>query len=281
MNRKSASQPRRKRRWIAVISILAGVLIAVPGVIIGQFMIGQSAGRVTVVEDAGGRERTVYWRDYPGIAGLDPEEVMQGPTPEAGYEKGQAMVAEIRTALTRKLKLEWAPSPDAHDDAEPFVDRVQNYFGGESLLTVVNAPTAQSTSVPRSWANKERAIRIIGEVAGRYGYSAPELERLDEWTEEDRIRDLGGTVPETQVIVSGSVHGPAGQWLMFTFQDLSKDTNGRFRERFEPLGESGWQVDTLSLSYGANGLLREKNREEFKKRLAPFAGLTPPAPLET
>ncbi|WP_354191639.1 hypothetical protein [Arthrobacter sp. UYCu712] len=261
--------------------ILVGAVIAVPAISIAQFMIGQAVGRVTVVEDAGGKERTVYWRDYPGIAGLDSEEVLQGPTPEEGYETGQEMVGEIRAALTRELKLEWAPTPDGQNGIEPFVDRVQNYFGGESLLTVVNAPPAQSTSVPRAWADKERTIRIFGEITGRYGYGAPALDRFDEWTEEDRIRDLGGATPETQVIVSGSVHGPAGQWLMFTFQDLSKDTDGSFRERLEAPDGSDWQLDTISLSYGANGLLREANREEFEKRLVLFTGLTPPLPLET
>jgi hypothetical protein len=281
MDRQRTSQPRRGRWRIVVIAILVGALVAVPAVFIGQFMIGQAVGRVTVVEVAGGKERTVYWRDYPGIAGLNPDEVLQGPTPEEGYATGQKMVAEVRAALTEELKLEWAPPPDERNGFEPFVDQVQNYFGGESLLTVVNAPTSQSTSVPRPWADKQRAIRIIGEVTGRYGYSAPELESLDEWTEEDRIRDLGGTTPATQVIVSGSVNGPAGQWLMFTFQDFSKDTDGSFRQRLEPPEGSDWQLDTISLSYGANGLLRKANREEFKKRLAPFAGLTPPAPLET
>jgi hypothetical protein len=277
MHRKSTGQPRRGRWWIAAI-LLAGALIAVPAVAIGQFMIGQAVGRVTVAKDADGKERTVYWRDYPGIAGLDPEDVLQGPTPEEGYETGQEMLAEIRAALSRELKLGWAPMPDGVD---PFVDQVPNYFGGESLLTVVNAPTTQSTSVPRAWEDKERAIRIIGEVTGRYGYNAPALDRLDEWTEEDRIRDLGGTTPETQVIVSGAVHGPSGQWLMFTFQDLSKDTDGSFRERLEPPERSVWELDTISLSYGANGLLRKANREEFQERLAPFAGLTPPTPVET
>ena len=135
--------------------------------------------------------------------------------------------------------------------------------------------------MPRAWADKRRALEIIGTVIARRGYSAPVIDTFDQWTDEQRTSDLGGKTPETQVIVSGMAQGPAGQWLSFTFQDLAKDATGRLEERLTHPTESGWQLDTLRLSYGANGLLRDAYREEFKERLEPFAGQTPPAPLET
>lgn len=270
-----------QRWWTAAIIITVGALIAVPAVAVGHFMISQAVGRVTVVTDADGRERTLYWREYPGIAGVDPQEVLQGPTPEVGFAAGQGMIAEVRAALTAELQLGWAPPPDGRDDVDPFADRIQNYFGGESLLTAVNAPPSQSTSVPRAWADKQRALEIIGTVVARHGYSAPTIDTFDQWTDEQRVSDRGGSTPEAQVIVSGMAPGPAGQWLSFTFQDLSKDTTGRFKERLTNPSEPGRQLDTLSLSYGANGLLKDADREEFKKRLEPFAGLMPPVPLET
>lgn len=244
-------------------------------------MISQAVGRVTVVVDADGRERTVYWREYPGIAGGNPQEILQGPTPEEGLAAGQALISEIRAALTAELGLEWAPPPEGQDDVDPFVHRVQNYFGGESLLTVVNALPSQSTSVPRDWADKQRALEIVGTVIARYGYSAPVIDTFDQWSDEQRISDRGGLTPETQVIVSGMALGPAGQWLSFTFQDLLKDTTGQFDKRLTQPSGSGWQLNTFSLAYGANGLLRDADREAFTERLEPFAGLTPPAPLET
>ncbi len=64
-----------------------------------------------VVTDAEERERTVYWRDYPGIAGVDPHKILQGPTPGEGLAAGKAMIAEVRAALTAELQLEWAPPP--------------------------------------------------------------------------------------------------------------------------------------------------------------------------
>ncbi|CAI3800406.1 hypothetical protein NKCBBBOE_02578 [Pseudarthrobacter sp. MM222] len=263
------------------IVIIVGALIAVPAAAVGHFMTGQAVGRVTVVTDADGRERTVYWREYPGIAGVDPQKVLQGPAPEVGYAAGQDMIAAVRAALTAELGLGWTPPTDGRDDVDPFADRIQNYFGGKSLLTAVNAPPSQSTSVPRAWADKQRALEIIGTVIARHGYSAPAIDTFDQWTDEQRVSDLGGSTPKAQVIVSGMAQGPAGQWLSFTFQDLSKDITGRFKERLAHPSRPDSQLDTLSLSYGANGLLRDADREKFKERLVPFAGLTPPAPLET
>ncbi len=251
-------------------------LAAVPAAVITHSMVSQAVGRTTVVADSEGRERAVYWRDYPGIAGLDPQEVLQGPTPEEGHTAGEEVIAEIRAALSRELQLAWAPP--GQDDVGLFVDRVQNYFGGESLLSVVNALPSDSTSVPRVWADKLRALDIIGTVIAPHGYSAPVLETFELWSEEDLVRDLGGATPETQVVVSAMAEGPAGQWLSITFQDLSKDTTGKFRER---LAGPGRQLDAVSISYGANGLLHAADRDAFDKRLAPFLGLTPPAPLET
>ena len=47
--------------------------------------------------------------------------------------------------------------------------------------------------------------------------------------------------------------GPAGQWLSFRFQDLSKDTGGTFEDRLRPPEGSQWQLNTVALGYGANG----------------------------
>jgi hypothetical protein len=159
------------------------------------------------------------------------------------------------------------PEPAGQDDVDPFHERTQNYFGGESLLTAINAPPSQTTSVPTTWAGTQQAIEIIGCVLARHGYPAPVLDDYDLWTHEDRVRELGGATRETQVIVSGSAEEPAGQWLSFMFQDLSKDSAGRFEERLRPSPGSGGQLDTLRISYRANGLLHGPDREEFKNGL--------------
>ncbi|MFJ6419075.1 hypothetical protein [Paeniglutamicibacter sp. NPDC091659] len=271
----------RQRLWCWRIGafLLFGAIVAVRLVSMAPYVVGNAIGRTTVVEDPDGTEKTIYWRDHPGTAELDPQEILRGPTPERGFATGQKMIAQIKTALTEEFQLEWAPEEDAGDG--PFYRPVQNYFGGDSLLTIVNGPSHQSTAVPQAWADKQRAISIIGEVTSRYGYEAPTLESLDGWTDEDLVRDLGGLTQEEQVTVSRNARGPAGQWLDFNFQVLTKDKEGRFEEKFRSPEGKNWQMNTISLSYGANGLLAEEDREAFKSRLEPFLELAPPPPLES
>jgi hypothetical protein len=272
---------RGYRQWwtLAVILILV-VMAAVPITGVVHHMFDKAVGRTTVAKDADGTERTVYWREYPGVAGIDPQQILEGPTPQQGYDTGQTMIAEIRAALSEEFQLEWAPIADARGSG-PFHRQIENGYGGESLLTNVNGPESQSTTVPQTWEEKQRAISIIGEVTSRYGFEAPAIDGLESWSAEDRIRDLGGLTPDKQVIVSGVALGRAGQWLSFRFQDLSKDTNGIFEERLRPPEGSHWQMNTLALSYGANGLLAAEDRNEFKTRIEPFHGLIEPEPLES
>lgn len=272
---------RGHRRWwiFATVLIVAGIA-AVPVAGVVHHMFNNVVGRTTTVTDADGSDRTVYWREYPGVAGIAPQQVLEGPTPQQGYDAGQTMIAEIKAALSEEFQLEWVQS-DGTGGGSPFYRPIENRYGGESLLTTVNGPESQSTTVPSTWDEKQRAMSIIGEVTRRYGYEAPAIDRLDSWSAEDRVRDLGGATPDQQVIVSGVALGRAGQWLSFRFQDLSKDTNGTFEKRLRPPAGSQWQLNTLALSYGANGLLAAEDRDEFTSRLEPFLGLTPPEPLES
>jgi hypothetical protein len=258
-------------------------VLAVPIVVIADHLLTQAVGRTTTVTESDGRERTVYWREYPGVAGLDADDVLDGPSVDEGYAAGAAMVAEIRAALTAEFGLEWSPTANHDSGNGPFFDRVANGFGGESLLTTINAAASQSTTVPSSWAEKERVIEIIGEVTATYGFSAPVLDhdRDTSSSADERIRDWGGSTPETQVFVSGVVKGPTGQWLFFHLQDLSHDVDGRFADRPEAATANGWPPNTVSFAYGANALLPDEHRDEFERRLQPFRGLTPPPALAT
>lgn len=270
---------RGYRRWwiFAAILIVVGIAV-VPVASVVHHIYDNAVGRTTVATDADGTERTVYWREYPGVAGIDSQQVLEGPTPQQGFDAGQAMIAEIKAALSEEFQLEWAPV-GATGGRNPFHRPIENHYGGESLLTNVNGPESQSTTVPQTWEAKQRALSIIGEVTRRYGFEAPAIDGLENWSAEDRIRDLGGLTPDKQVIVSGVALGRAGQWLSFRFQDLSKDTNGTFKERLRPPEGSSWQMNTLALSYGANGLLAAEDRNEFESRIEPFRGLIPPEPL--
>ncbi|GAB2986283.1 hypothetical protein [Frigoribacterium salinisoli] len=237
---------------------------------------------VTTATGADGQEVELHWAEHPGRAESTVEEVLDGPTLEEGLAEGEAMVAEMQEAVTERTGLTWAAPPAVQDGAD-VVFPVENGWGGPSLLRAVNLPTPQTTSVPEAWADKQEVIAVLGEVAARHGWSEPVLDE-DRWPQprEDRIEALGGATYEEQVLVDGMIEGPAGQWLSFGFTDLSKDdAEGTFAERNAVATEAGWEPSSLTLSYGANGLLPEADRAEFERRAAPFAGHSvPPARLD-
>jgi hypothetical protein len=268
-------------RW-TVLGAVVVALIALPAAALLPALVELKVGRVTVVENADGTERTVHWRDYPGVADIDSQEVLDGPSAEEAYAAAEAMVAEMRAAITAEFGLEWADPPPRDEAFSPFHDNVQNWYGGTSMLTTINAEGSSTTSVPTTWEDKQRLLDIVARIAADHGYSAPVLDTEGaQWTDEDMLRDLGGTTPETQAIVGGSLHGPTGQWVFFVFQDMSKDLDGSIAERLSPSTDAGWPLNTFSIGYGANGLLHQGDEAEFERRLQPFEGLRPPEPLET
>lgn len=265
----------RTGSWIitGAIAVLI-VVVGVPGAAVAAFVINHNRGVVTVEQAPDGSETTVEWRNYPSVAGLDPDEVLAGPSLGDALETSPVLLAEIRDALTAEFGLAWASDPFV-SEAEAFPS--ENQYGGQSLLSGINSPTSPSVGVPREWADKQKALDIIGEVAARYGFAAPRLDQ-DAWgtSEEDRIRDLGGATPEEQVFVSAMLLGPAGQWISVNIQDFSKDVDGRLAERATGDAENGWQTDTIAIMYGANGLLAESDRDAFVERLQEFDGYQAP-----
>ncbi|WEK61543.1 MAG: hypothetical protein P0Y60_01910 [Candidatus Microbacterium colombiense] len=268
------------RRALAVALIGAGVLVVgVPAAAIAVAIANDARGVVTVEATESG-DREVFWRDYPGIPELDPEDVLDGPTLEEGEADGRELMAEIEAALTTEFGLDWAAAPTGNGDQVAFP--AQNYYGGPSLLQVLNVSGRQSTSVPATWAEKERMLGIVETVAARHGFTDLTLDHDASYmTAADRIETFGAATPEESVIVSGMLEGPTGQWIMFSLQDLSLDQDGRFTEQAEESAQNGSLPNSISFMYGANGLLASADRAEFESRLEPYRGLDRPEPLES
>lgn len=266
------------------IALVLGLSLGVPLLGVGALaLLLTPAPVVTTVAGADGEEVELRWAEHPGRAGATDADVLEGPSLEEGLVEGRALVAELQEALTARSGLTWT-APPAVLDGDDVAFPTDNGWGGPSLLRLVNLPTEQTTSVPEAWADKQEAIAVIGEVTARHGWSEPVLSE-DLWPQsrEDRVESSGGATYPEQVLVSGMVEGPHGQWLAFDFQDLSKDdAAGTFAERHagEAEAEAGWEPNSLTLSYGASGLLPDAERAEFERRAAPFAGREQPAAQE-
>lgn len=269
-----------RRRIFAIAAIGVGaVVVGAPAAAIAVMLVSDARGVVTVeATDDGDRE--VFWRDYPGIPELEPEEILSGPTLEEGEAEGRALLEEIETALTAEFGLEWAPPSTGNGDQVAFP--AENFYGGPSMLSTLNVQGRQSTSVPATWAEKERALEIIASIAARHGFTELTLDHDSEYMTAAEVKQaFGGVTPEESVVVSGTIEGPSGQWLMFGVQDLSLDRDGRFTKDAEASAEYGSLPNSISVMYGANGLLPGADRAEFERRLAPYVGLDRPTPLES
>ena len=264
------------RRWWTIAAIvttcmLALVPVAALGNLIRQYD-ATSSPPVTDVTNSDGTHRTVNWIDYPGDAAIDPAQVLAGPSAELASKNGKAMINAIKSAITAEFAYRWTTAgPDRGTQ-----DSSQNGYGGRSILKVLNSPTSNSSGTPTVWADKQRVIAIIAEVTAHYHFSAPILDKNPRLESPKDIRlERGGLTPQTQVYVFGSVSGPTGQWLSFSFADLSKDGTGRLETEARA---AGWQTNTISLQYGANALLPAKDRAKFISALKPYADIErPPA----
>lgn len=269
-----------RRRIFAITAIVVGAVgVGAPAAAIAVMLVSDARGVVTVEATDDG-QREVFWRDYPGIPELEPEDILSGPSLEEGEAAGRALLEEIETALTAEFGLDWAPPSTGNGDQVAFP--AENSYGGPSMLRTLNVQGRQSTSVPATWTEKERTLEIIASVAARRGFTEFTLDHDSEhMTAADLKESFGGVTPEESVIISGMLEGPKGQWLMFTMQDLSLDTDGRFTEQAEASAEYGSLPNTVSVMYGANGLLPDADRAEFERRLEPYVGLARPEPLES
>lgn len=146
MKESMTQYSRRRGTWLLV--ALIAVIVALPVAAIAGYWVSSAIGRTTEVQAPDGSTKTLYWREYPGTAELDPREVLDGPTPQQGLAAGERMITEIQEALDREFSLNWTPIQPTHEQG-PFNTPVSNDFGGYSLLTNVNGPERQSTTVPR------------------------------------------------------------------------------------------------------------------------------------
>lgn len=138
---------------------------------------------MTVETAADGTARTVSWRDYPGVGGLDPAEALSGPTAEDGVRLGETITAEIRAALD----LHWT-----REDGGQVYFPTENRYGGLSMLVTVNTPAWLSATAP---ADPAQAMDVVQGILDSHGFAAPEP--------------------------GGFSEGPAGQWVAVTWTKTS------------------------------------------------------------
>lgn len=239
----------RPRTWITAGIAAAGIaVLAVPGIAIAAYAADQLRGVVTVEAQPDGTDLTLRWRDYPAIAGVDPSTVRTAPTLEEGLALAETVTEDVRRELAAALPLEWV-----QDDPESGVIQLaQNGFGGTSMLHVVNRPAWHTPVAALTSEQIDQVATVMAEVAGRHGFTQLTIEPPDRNLPVD--------------FRAGTLSDSNGQWLSFTVGT--------------PPGQES-DSPTITLMYGANGLLAAADHVQFEHRVQPFLGYPQPAPLQS
>lgn len=269
------AHPSRRRGKIRLALVAAVTLIPLClGAALTALYVSSVSSPVTTAQNPNGSSRSVRWAEYPGVAGLDSQITLAAPSTAATEKDGEAMVAEIHSKISAAYGYRW------HNNsiAEPRVTkRTANNYGGESMLTSLSSASTYSEGVPVSWSDKKMILAIVSEATTRYGFGVPEVDwNVAKAGTAERFHSFGGATPQTAVLVGATATGVSGQWMSVDFTDLSKDTQGRFARKS---GDATFHANSITVRYGASGLLAEHDRARFEKALEPFAGLKKPAAL--
>jgi len=217
-------------------------------------LVGCAVSPTTTYRDASGATVTVDWADYPAQAWTAAEDILAGPSVEETPARERSIVADVAQAVSAEFG---TGSPVLHGEGAWYPSS-GNGYGGQSMLVTFNSGEwrIDATIPPEHW---ERVLDAIAAALAPWGL-VPQVP-VDP---EDEI-----TRSTTMWFVDFIADGP--EWLAVTVGDARLDAA---EERIATA--NGWLVAGVTLSYGIT-TISESDRETFRDRSAPFAGLTRPA----
>ncbi|MCU1437245.1 MAG: hypothetical protein JWP66_332 [Naasia sp.] len=231
---------------------------------------GCASPPTTTYTAANGASVTVDWREYPGHADQDPDQVLQAPVAEEVAERAENVLGAIERRLAEEFGFDWEDGPGE----SVLVRTGGNGYGGDSLYVVYNSTTRESLTVP-DFADWNRVLEIVDAVAPAYGFEPVRLDSVSVTGEEYGVgpeqKDEKGAWQWNGVALA------PGQWLSVGVVDVERDASGEAAEEMAGSVEHGWNPRSVSLSYGAT-TLHHRDRASFLERLAPFQGLPRPEP---
>ncbi|HEY8589667.1 MAG TPA: hypothetical protein VIL55_08965 [Naasia sp.] len=243
------------------------------GVLVGVLVLALTAcapeSPVTEYTGANGSAVRVEWRDYPGHAYTDPDQVLQAPVAEKADDRARNVIRAIERRLTAEFGLEWEHGPGE----EGLYPQEGNGYGGSSLYVTYNSAPRQSDGVP-AFDDWERVLEVVDEVAPAYGFEPVRLEGVSVSGEESAVEPE--RADEDGVWQWSAAARAGGQWLDVSITDIERDPSGDAEKEMAGAIDAGWSGQSVSLSYGAT-TLHHRDRETFLERLQPFRGLERPA----
>jgi hypothetical protein len=235
---------------------------------------GCSASPTSRYVDSDGREVTVYWRDFPGHAYIDADDILSGPSRERIEPLAEDLMHELESALSSEYRLRWTTFGEAgwHPDGG-------NGYGGKSAYLTYNSAGRMSNSVPSAPQDWHRIVAIVNGIVADHGFDAVVLDHEsspygDEEAWQQELRDRFGTDDPDGYWAWTGLASAESQWLSITLTDVARDPSGKAATEAEEYGRAPRSIE---LAYGATAL-PESSIEAFRRGLAPFTGLEKPEP---
>lgn len=214
-----------------------------------------SAPTTSYTNDAG-EDVTDNWREFPGVAGIEPEEVLAGPVMEDIDSREADLINAAKSAVTTALtpinamvSIPWSAegSGEWHADGD-------NGYGAATMLQTYNSAIYQAeVTLPRGeW---DTVLDAIESVAIDFGMVTRSEHELD------------GAAAKVMRSVSFT-HGSE-------FLDVSIEDNALDPGALSAARDDERMIAGITLFYGMTTLSRA-DRAEFEKRVQPYLGLEMP-----
>lgn len=260
---------RQRDRVLLTVSALVVCITVNPVTMVAARVLSSSLGQAA--PPALNAPSAKEWELYPGLSYVEADDILQAASLEEFIPEANAVLAEVREALTAEFGLVWVERQAAQEEM------TLNGYGGDSMLTSYTTPRWQSTTTLRTVPEKQRAVEIMQEVIEANGAigalltSAPDEGQMDDYA----LSEYGGVTLETQarwLFYGHAVALGAGQFKA-NIVDLSIDTTGNVRKDQESYAELyGLSPEGIDLSIDSFGLLPGESRDEFKNALKRYEG---------
>lgn len=215
---------------------------------------------VTSYIDESGKSVTVRWENYPGLASIDQNDILLGPTIEEVPERSARLLGEARAAVSALLgKSDWKLNENSGTavQGQEWISQ-ENGYGKRSMLKLINEPEWQlETQLPReSWDAVRDAVEAVAEKNGL----------ASTWNSDKDSEQFAWAVDRA--------FGRGGEFLSVQVHDVTLDSDAASdAQKYE------WLRYGVTLSYGASAL-HQADVAEFTERAQSFAGLEHPQRID-
>lgn len=205
------------------------------------------------------------WEQYPGVKDTAPDILLAQPSLEDVRARSEAVMAEIRQALTDRFGYTWSgPTPE---DLSP----VRNGYGGESMLQAYRSGEWTTNEAVTGVTQKLAVMEVIDDVirssdmAGMRSLNDPETGVDPSMLE----KFYGGTDISTQPVWEWYSYAYDGYSRMYAdVYDLSLDDGGTFTQSRQAAHDrTGEPLEGVQLAFYADALLSEADVDAFREKL--------------